>query len=284
MPLPTIQQALEQASLRLSMHDTARLDAEVLLAKVLNKPRSHLLAWPDKQLDQTQNQAFEQWIDQRAMGVPVAHLTGEREFWSLLLEVTADTLIPRPDTETLVEQVLHVLPADQPLKVADLGTGSGAIALALAQERPHWTVYALDRSASCIEVARRNAQRLQFDAVQFLCGDWCKTFAADTLDAIVSNPPYVNIDDPHLQQGDVRFEPRSALVAGDDGLDDIRQLIKDAARTLRNGGYLFLEHAPQQTQTIRNLLKQMDFHAISVHCDLAGHERVSSAQMPCPEG
>lgn len=278
MYLPTIQQALQQAGQQLFMHDSARLDAEVLLAKILNKPRSHLLAWPDKVLSPSQARAFEHWVNQRAAGVPVAHLTGEREFWSLRLDVTVDTLIPRPDTETLVEWALHVLPADRPLKVADLGTGSGAIALALAQERPHWDIYALDRSVRCIEVAKRSAQRLQLNAVQFICGDWGKTFANATLDAIVSNPPYINLGDPHLQRGDVRFEPRSALVAGNDGLDDIRWLIKDAARSLRKGGYLLLEHAPQQTNTIYNLLKTMNFSEISIRCDLTGRERVSSAR------
>ncbi len=281
MHLPTtIQQALQQASQQLSLHDTAQLDAEVLLAKVLDKPRSHLHAWPDKALNRTQAQAFESLINQRASGVPVAHLTGEREFWSMLLEITPDTLIPRPDTETLVEQTLQLLPANQSLKVADLGTGSGAIALALAKERPHWTIYALDQSASCLKVARRNARRQQLDTIQFLRGDWCKAFADASLDAIISNPPYINLDDPHLQRGDVRFEPRSALVAGDDGLDDIRLLIKDAARTLHNDGYLLLEHAPQQTENIHNLLYLMNFTSISVHCDLSGQKRVSSARTP----
>jgi release factor glutamine methyltransferase len=278
MSLPTIQQALQQASHQLSMHESARLDAEVLLAKVLNKPRSHLHAWPDKQLDQAQTLAFQRWISRRANGEPVAHLTGEREFWSLSLEVTPDTLIPRPDTEILVEQALQLLPADQPLKVADLGTGSGAIGLALAQERPHWELYALDRAPACIKVAKRNALRTKAGNLGFVVGDWCTAFADTSLDVIVSNPPYVNAGDPHLLSGDVRFEPHTALVAGDDGLDDIRLLIKDADRVLLSGGHLLLEHAPQQTECIHNLLKQMDFKEISTHCDLAGHERVSSAR------
>jgi release factor glutamine methyltransferase len=278
MSLPTIQQALQQASQQLSMHASARLDAEVLLAKVLNKPRSHLHAWPDKQLDEAQTLAFRSWVSRRANGEPVAYLTGEREFWSLSLEVTPDTLIPRPDTEILVEKTLQLLPADQPLKVADLGTGSGAIALALTQERPHWAVYALDRSPACIRVARRNALRTGAGKLRFVLGDWCTAFANASLDAIISNPPYVNTGDPHLQSGDVRFEPRTALLAGEDGLDDIRLLIKDAERVLKSTGYLLLEHAPQQTACIHKLLKEIGFNTISTCCDLAGQERVSSAR------
>ncbi len=278
MSLPTIQQALQQASQQLSMHESARLDAEVLLAKVLNKPRSHLHAWPDKQLDQAQTMAFRHWISRRANGEPVAHLTGEREFWSLSLEVTPDTLIPRPDTEILVAQALRLLPADRSLKLADLGTGSGAIALALARERPHWEVYALDCAPACINVARRNALRMKTGNLKFVLGNWSTAFADSSLDAIVSNPPYVNAGDPHLLSGDVRFEPLTALVAGNDGLDDIRQLIKDAQRVLKSDGHLLLEHAPQQTGHIHNLLKKMNFNGISTHRDLAGHERVSSAR------
>ena len=281
MSLPTIQQALQQASQQLSMHESARLDAEVLLAKVLNKPRSHLHAWPDKPLDQAQARIFQDWINRRANGEPVAHLTGEREFWSLSLEVTPDTLIPRPDTEILVEKTLQLLPADQPLKVADLGTGSGAIALALATERPHWEVYALDRTPACIEVARRNALRIEAGNPVFILGDWGAAFADNSLDAIISNPPYINIGDPHLQNGDVRFEPLTALVAGDDGLDDIRILSKDANRVLKSGGYLLMEHAPQQTESVHNLLKNFGFNSISTCCDLAGLERVSSARKAC---
>lgn len=278
MPLPTIQQALQQAGQQLSMHESARLDAEVLLARVLNKPRSHLHAWPDKQLDQAQTLMFQDWVSRRANGEPVAHLTGEREFWSLSLEVTPDTLIPRPDTEILVEKALQLLPVDRPLKIADLGTGSGAIALALAQERPRWQVFALDRAPACIEVARRNALRTKADSLVFMLGNWCTAFANASLDAIISNPPYINIGDPHLQSGDVRFEPLTALVAGDDGLDDIRLLIKDAGRVLKSDGYLLLEHAPQQTECIHNLLKQVGFNTVSTCCDLAGLERVSSAR------
>lgn len=245
---------------------------------VLDKPRSHLHAWPEKTLTATEQAQFDNLLEQRAVGVPVAQLTGTREFWSLRLEVTADTLIPRPDTEILVEQALSQLPAEQPLRVADLGTGSGAIALALAHERPDWQLIALDRSPACIDVARRNAQRLGLTGPLFLVGNWCSAFAAASLDVIVSNPPYVANRDPHLQQGDVRFEPLSALAAGADGLDAIRRLAGDAARVLKPAGRLFLEHAPGQTGDIHEILKTNGFTDRYTAHDLAGRERVTGAQ------
>lgn len=278
--MTTIAQALRQAASRLDQHETARLDAEVLLVQVLGKPRSYLHAWPEQTLTADQLTYFNTLVARRAAGEPVAHLTGQREFWSLPLQVSADTLIPRPDTEILVEQALAVLPKDQPLRVADLGTGSGAIALALAQERRRWRVVALDRSPAAIRVALGNARRLPGPAPLFLVGHWCDAFADASLDAIVSNPPYVCDNDPHLQRGDVRFEPRSALAAGTDGLDAIRYLCDDAGRVLAPAGWLFLEHAPEQTDVVHTLLKNKGFIAIQSARDLAGRERVSYAQRP----
>ncbi len=275
---PTIAEALKRATARLAAQESARLDAEVLLMHVLNKPRSHLHAWPEQALSSVARARFEELLARRAAGEPVAHLTGQREFWSLALEVTTDTLIPRPETEILVEQALALLPADQPLRVADLGTGSGAIALALAHERPQWQLYALDRSLACISVARRNAGRVGQRGVSFLVGDWSTAFGDASLDAIVTNPPYVNADDPHLQQGDVRFEPLSALAAGADGLNDIRRLTKDAPRVLKPGGNLLLEHAPTQTEEVHTLLLNSNFSDIHTVCDLAGRERVTCAR------
>jgi len=276
--MTSIAEALQQATGRLAAHHSARLDAEVLLAHALDKPRSHLHAWPEKRLSTAELARYDKLVEQRAAGVPVAQLTGQREFWSLLLEVTADTLIPRPDTEILVEQALAQLPAGQALKVADLGTGSGAITLALAHERPNWQLYALDRSRACIDVARRNALRLGLTGPLFLAGDWCSALTSACLDAIVSNPPYVASGDPHLLEGDVRFEPRSALAAGADGLDDIRRLAEQAARVLKPGGRLFLEHAPGQTTAIRNILENHGFTEIYTASDLAGRERVTGAR------
>jgi release factor glutamine methyltransferase len=276
----TIAQVLQRAASRLKQHETARLDAEVLLMHVLGKPRSHLHAWPEQALTADQEAQFETLVARRAAGEPIAYITGQREFWSLPLEVTADTLIPRPDTEILVEQVLAVLPDSRSLQVADLGTGSGAIALALAQERRQWHVVALDRSLAAITVAKRNARRLPGHRPEFLVGHWCDAFADASLHAIVSNPPYVCDNDLYLRSGDLRFEPQSALVAGADGLDAIRHLIDDAGRVLTPGGWLFLEHAPEQTIDIHKLFKTKGFIDIHSALDLASRERVSYARWP----
>jgi len=268
--MTTIAQALREAVERLTeQRDTARLDAEVLLMHVLDKPRSHLYAWPERSLSPAQLSRFETLLARRVAGEPVAHLTGRREFWSLPLTVTADTLIPRPETEILVEQTLAVLPPNEPLRIADLGTGSGAVALALARERHRWQLFALDRS---------NAKRLGVGSTRFLVGHWSAAFATASLDAIVSNPPYVEEGDAHLESGDVRFEPLSALRAGADGLDDIRQLIDDAPRVLRGAGHIFLEHAPEQAEEIRRLLTNQGFIAITTTPDLDDRERVTRAR------
>lgn len=276
--MTSIAQALQQATERLDGSDSPRLDAEVLLMHALQRPRSYLHAWPERDLNVTELTAFEALVVRRSAGEPVAHLTGQREFWSLALEVTTDTLIPRPETETLVEQALQWLPQHRSLRIADLGTGSGAVALALAGERERWLLYALDRSSACINVARRNARRLGLTNCRFLVGHWAATFGTESLNAVVSNPPYVGTTDPHLRQGDVRFEPRTALVAGPDGLDDIRQLVDDAARVLMPGGSLLLEHAPWQAQAVRKLFKKHGYTDVDTARDAAGLERVSSAR------
>lgn len=276
--MTTYSEALEQAAGELAAQESARLDAEILLAHVLDKPRSHLHAWPERRLEAADRHAFLALVARRRAGEPVAYLTGQREFWSLLFEVSPDTLIPRPDTEILVEQVLDRLPETAALRVADLGTGSGAIALALAKERPRWQLFALDRSPACLDVARRNARRLGIPLSALLRGHWTQCFADNTLDAIVSNPPYVADNDPHLGRGDVRYEPRPALAAGSDGLDDIRALAADAGRVLVDAGGIFLEHAPQQTGEIHKILKNNDFIDIETVTDLAGLERVSCAR------
>lgn len=275
--MTTLAQALQQALNVLRHSDSDRLDAEVLLAHVLGKPRSYLHAWPHAQLHEPQLALYRQLVARRAEGEPVAYLTGRREFWSLDFEVSRATLIPRPETELLVEQALAGLPADRPLRVADLGTGSGAVAVALARERNRWRLCATDRSVAAIEIARRNAARLQVSELDFVVGDWSSAFADRSLDAIVSNPPYVAEQDPHLAQGDVRFEPRTALAAGAQGLDDLGRLIQDAARVLKAGGWLFLEHGAGQSAAVRALLNKLNFKGIATLRDLAGLERVTRA-------
>ena len=277
--MTTFARALQQALIALqhSHSDSKRLDAEVLLAHVLGKPRSHLHAWPDAQLQEPQLTRYRQLVARRAQGEPVAYLTGRREFWSLEFEVSRATLIPRPETELLVEQALAALPAERRLRVADLGTGSGAVAVVLARERKRWQICATDRCEAAVAIARRNAARLQAPNVDFVIADWCAAFAACSLDAIVSNPPYVAEQDPHLTQGDVRFEPRTALAAGAQGLDALARLIQDAARALKAGGWLFLEHGAKQSAAVHVLLNNLNFKGIATRHDLAALERVTGA-------
>ena len=275
--MTTIAQALQQAHSALQRTDSERLDAEVLLAHVLGKPRSHLHAWPDAVLTAEQATRYRGLVAHRAAGEPVAYLTGRREFWSLEFEVSRATLIPRPETELLVEQALAVLPPDASLRVADLGTGSGAGAVTLARERRRWQVCATDRCSAALRVARRNAMRLGAARVGLVRAHWCAAFAAGSLDAIVSNPPYVAEQDPHLQRGDLRFEPRRALAAGPQGLDELACLIRDAGRVLSAGGWLLLEHGAEQGAAVRELLENVRFGEIATLRDLAGQERVTRA-------
>jgi len=273
----SIRQLLEHAT-RLLHSDSARLDAEVLLACVLGKPRSHLHAWPERVPPPATRAQFETLLQRRAAGEPVAHLTGEREFWSLPLTVTPDTLIPRPETETLVARALEKIPAGSTAHIADLGTGSGAIALAIARERPHCQVIATDLSATAVAVASRNARRLGITNVEFLTGNWCEPLPAIPLDLIVSNPPYIPQDDPHLDRGDVRFEPRRALAAGPEGMDDLSAIARCAREHLRSGGWLLLEHGYDQGSRATRLLAEAGFREVSDHADDAGLSRVTEGR------
>lgn len=276
----SLRALLDQASAQLAnISDSPRLDAECLLAHVLQQPRSYLLTWPERQAESGALQQFHTLLARRLTGEPIAHLLGEREFWSLQLEVSADTLIPRPDTETLVEAALALIPADAGWRIADLGTGSGAIALAIAGERPRSKVIACDLSVAALEIARRNRERFGLQNVELRHSHWFSACADDEqFDLIVSNPPYVAQDDPHLVQGDVRFEPRLALTAGVDGLDAIRAIAAAAPRHLRAGGWLLLEHGPDQGAAVRDLLQQHGFSGVRSMTDLAHRERVSLGQ------
>ena len=275
----SIRELLAQAVNRLP-GGSARLDAEVLLAACLGKPRSHLHAWPERSVDDGLRAQFEDWVRQRSNGVPVAHLTGVREFWSLPLTVTPDTLIPRPETETLVELALDRMDRNAPCRVADLGTGSGAIALAVASECPRCEVVATDRSPQALAVAQSNAERLGMRNVQFLEGHWCEALPEQAFDAILSNPPYIDADDPHLAAGDVRFEPRSALVAGRDGMDELVQIAACAFAHLHPGGWLLLEHGYQQGERTVRLLLEHGYESVSDHADASGLSRVTLGRRP----
>ncbi|PIA75048.1 protein-(glutamine-N5) methyltransferase, release factor-specific [Ectopseudomonas toyotomiensis] len=253
---------------------TPRLDAELLLAAALNKPRSYLRTWPERELDAAQQAQFSAFMQRRRNGEPVAYILGHQGFWSLDLEVAPHTLIPRPDTEQLVEAALELLPAT-PLAVLDLGTGTGAIALALASERPAWQVTGVDRVEDAVALAERNRQRLQLGNVAFVHSHWFSALSGQRYGLILSNPPYIRADDQHLAQGDVRFEPSSALIAGSDGLDDIRAIIQAAPPHLLSGGWLMLEHGFDQAEAVRSLLSEGGFVEVNSRRDLGGHERIS---------
>ncbi|MFI8744848.1 peptide chain release factor N(5)-glutamine methyltransferase [Pseudomonas sp. NPDC077186] len=270
--MATIESLLNTADLPDS--PTPRLDAELLLAAALNKPRSYLRTWPEREPDDEQQALFDAYLQRRRAGEPVAYILGHQGFWSLDLEVASHTLIPRPDTELLVESALELLPAT-PLAALDLGTGSGAIALALASERPAWRVTGVDRVAEAVALAERNRQRLKLDNAEFLHSHWFSALAGRCYDLILSNPPYIRADDHHLDQGDVRFEPSSALVSGADGLDDIRAIIQAAPAHLQPGGWLLLEHGFDQAEAVRALLAGAGFAEVDSRRDLAGHQRIS---------
>ncbi|MEH6591751.1 MAG: peptide chain release factor N(5)-glutamine methyltransferase [Halioglobus sp.] len=270
-------QALLHASADLTT-DAPRRDAEILLCHVLQKDRAWLFTWPDKELDAVQAQQYLALLDDRRRGTPVAYLVGEREFWSLSLEVTEHTLIPRTETETLVEWALELpLPADA--SVMDLGTGTGAIALALASERPSWQVSALDKSTEAVAVARRNANRHGLERVTIEPSDWYGAVQAQQYDLVVSNPPYIDPGDPHLSRGDLPFEPRSALVAQDKGLADIKTIISGAVAHLRPGGWILLEHGYDQAEAVQALLQAQGFGRIVTRLDIAGQPRITGGAM-----
>lgn len=251
-----------------------RREAEVLLAAALNKPRSYLIAWPEADVSDAAETRYRAWLESRRSGVPVAYLLGTREFWSLPLVVNEATLIPRPDTELIIEQALALeLPGNA--SVVDLGTGSGAIALALATERPHWQITAVEQSEPALAVARGNGRRLGLANVDWALGSWFSGLQGDRFALIVSNPPYIAEDDEHLSQGDLRFEPRSALASGVDGLDDIRAIVAASSRHLETPGQILLEHGFEQGASVRRLLSAAGFQDVISYRDLAGHERIS---------
>jgi release factor glutamine methyltransferase len=270
--MATIESLLNHAELPDS--PTPRLDAELLLAHALGKSRSYLHTWPERELDAPQLERYQAAIVRRQAGEPVAYILGQQGFWSLELEVAAHTLIPRPDTELLVETVLALLPAT-PAALLDLGTGTGAIALALASERSAWRLTGVDRVPEAVALAERNSARLKLSNANFAESHWFSALVGHRFQLIVSNPPYIAADDRHLAEGDVRFEPSSALVAGADGLDDIRLIIQQAPGYLEAGGWLLLEHGFDQATAVRELLSARGFSAVESRRDLGGHERIS---------
>ncbi|WP_110665630.1 peptide chain release factor N(5)-glutamine methyltransferase [Salinicola halophilus] len=275
-PPLTVDEALRRASGRLTESDSARLDAELLLMHVLGVGRTWLYTWGDRPLDADAQDRFDALLARREAGWPVAYLVGRREFWGLELDTTAATLIPRPDTERLVEAALASAPR-QAGALLDLGTGTGAVALAFACERPGWRVSAVDDSADAVALAAANAERLGLE-VEVMISDWFSALAGRRFDVIVSNPPYIADDDPHLTRGDVRFEPRSALVADADGFAALETLVIGARTHLNVGGWLWLEHGFEQGATLRRRLEHHGYRDVATFEDLGGRERVTGGR------
>ena len=255
-----------------SITATPRLDAELLLAHLLQKNRSYLHSHGDNELNSEIIAAFLELEQQRLTGKPIAYILKYKEFWSLNLEINEHVLIPRPETELLVELALDMLPANKHLKIADLGTGSGAIALAIAKERPNWLITAVDISNHALLIAQKNANRLKLTNVQFILSNWCLNLSTYKFDAIISNPPYIAENDPHLQ-GSIKFEPHLALVAKNNGIEAIDIIIKQAKNRLNNNGILILEHGCEQGKAIKTLLTTNGYQRITQYQDLAGLDR-----------
>ena len=270
---------LTSNNLTLTSQD-AKLETQLLLQHTLNANRAWLIAHENDVLQDNNHKVFEALLNRRLNGEPVAYILGTREFYSLNLKVTADTLIPRSDTETLVEAALTKISPQEKSQILDLGTGTGAIALAIAKFRPQTLVTGVDASQAALNIAIENAQNLNITNVHFVLSDWFTALDGNTFEVIVSNPPYIETNDIHLKQGDLHFEPISALASGIDGLDDIRAIIAQAPQYLNPAGWLLLEHGHNQASKVADLLKQAGFNEIS-HCqDLAGVDRVTIGQMP----
>ena len=279
-----IQQARAHIMTVLAEGESPRADADVLLCHLLGCRRSYLMTWPERELDAAQQATLQGWLARRLNGEPIAHLVGEREFWSLPLKVSPATLIPRPDTEVLVEQALTRIPQG-PCAVLDLGTGTGAIALALKSERPEIDVWAVDRMADAAALARENSAALGLP-IEVRDGSWFEPLGDPDRDntprfaVIVSNPPYIDGADPHLEQGDVRFEPRSALVADDAGLADIRHIVAHAPAYLLTDGWLLLEHGWDQGKAVRQLLRDGGYREVATVRDYGDNDRVTLGLCP----
>ncbi|WP_153811033.1 peptide chain release factor N(5)-glutamine methyltransferase [Paraglaciecola arctica] len=280
--LLTIEQALSWAKELLSahnvsddgLHDSAAIDSKVLLAASIQRELVYLHTWPEKRLDELQMKVFKEYITQRSLGHPVAHIIGYRDFWSLRLKVSAATLIPRPETELLVEIALTLNLAENSV-VLDLGTGTGAIALALASENPNWLVTGLDKSVQAVDLAKDNGIMHKLERVNFIQSDWFSAVEHKQFDLIVTNPPYIEDNNHYLQQGDVRFEPSSALTSGVDGLDDIRLIVSQSKQYLADNAWLVIEHGYQQSDQIMDVLRASGFKKIRSELDLNGLPRVT---------
>lgn len=276
-PAASIASLLHWANAQLVASDSASLDSRVLLSHCLQCTQAYLLTWPERIVSESQNNAFSALVARRALGHPIAHLVGHKAFWTLDLAVDPSTLIPRPETELLIEQALS-LPLPSHSKVLDLGTGSGAIALALASERPCWQIMGVDKQTEAVKLAKNNANALQLTQVKFAQSDWFSNVIDKTFDLIISNPPYVEQDSRYLNEGDVRFEPRSALTSGADGLDDIRLITGKSKRYLAKNGWIMFEHGFSQSTLVQDILNTNEFENIATINDLNNQPRVTKAR------
>jgi len=258
-----------------SCSDSAKLDAQILLAFVLDKERIYLLTWPENTLSNDAIQLYLALLQRRVSGEPIAYIIGVKEFWSLPFKVSPATLIPRPDTEVLVESVLEHFGELDSIHCLDLGTGTGAIALALASEQPHWKIDAIDFNIDAVKLAKQNAQNLGLTHVNIFQSNWFSAVNERKFDVIVSNPPYIDALDEHLNQGDVRFEPESALIADEQGLADIKHIAQQALKFLNTSGTLFFEHGFEQGKAVRNILMALGYENTKTVRDLNNHERIT---------
>jgi len=274
-----VSQLLKQATLSLQHQIEARLEAEILLAFCIQKTRVFLHTWPEHPVTPAQLVEFRQFVARRRKGEPIAYILGHQEFWSLNLDVNPATLVPRSETELLVEQSLLHIPKDSNFAIVDLGTGSGAIALAIATERPTCTVTATDHCTEALTVAKKNAAKHGITNVRFIQSDWFGALESKVFDIIVTNPPYIAPDDPHLNQGDLPYEPDTALASSDNGLADIKRIIGESRNHLKPGGWILFEHGYNQAQEVAILLKQHAYQSIHTELDYAGHPRVTMAQL-----
>ncbi len=273
--MPSILALLEWGKQALSSSkDVPQLEAQVLLAHVLGCTRAHLYTWPEEEVPPEKAQAYQALIQRRQQHEPIAYLIGHKEFWSLSFDVTQDTLIPRADTELLVQVVLDHLP-ESPQEVVDIGTGSGVIACTLAHSRPQWQLYGLDVSLKAINIARKNAHNLKIENVQFIESDWLQGLAPKSYDAIIGNPPYIRQGDVHLIHGDLPFEPQIALTPGPSGLEAFQAILAQAPAFLKPKGLIAFEHGFDQGSAVRNLLQHNGYQDIQTFQDYSGNDRVT---------
>lgn len=275
----TIASCLRFAAQLVNVSDSPRLDVELLLCHLLDKNRTFLMTWPETELSAAQSDAFHAAFVRRERGEPLAHIIGVREFWSLPLKVNASTLIPRPDTEVLVEVALSLPLPNLNAQVLDLGTGTGAIVLALASEKPEWFLTGLDKSVDAVALANANREQLQLLNTQFTISDWFGAVAQQQFDLILSNPPYIDPTDEHLQQGDVRFEPLSALIAPNKGLADLEWIVAQAPQYLNSQGWLVVEHGYDQAAAVRALFNAAGFQQVQTRKDYGDNDRVTYGQL-----